>query len=403
MKNFDTHQRCYTPITDHAALRQTCAQLENESWLAVDTEFVRVDTYYPELSLVQIATANRDFYLIDPLALLAEKEHNPGITQPLMPLMTLLQNPNVLKVFHSARQDVEVLFQLQHQMPAALFDTQIAAIFLRHGDLAGFARVIEAELGISLDKSQTRTNWHARPLSAEQIAYAIDDVDYLVRLYQHLTAQLSEAQKQAVLQDSAKLLQPELYQTQPDQAWLKIKGLKRLKPKQLAMVQSLAAWREQHAIEHNQPKKWTLSDDALLEIVKRPPRTVAALYKVPGIKSSSVRDFGEDWIARIDCVFSAEPESYPQLPPALPEPNPQELALLDACHAFCQQVSLDYAVPIQNMVSRDELLCLIREPHRAPWQGWRHHLLGKPLQTWLLGQSTLCVQAQRLQFDTPSR
>lgn len=403
MTNQDRKSRAYRYIDSHQQLAELCSRLSGQndlSWLAIDTEFVRVDTYYPQLSLVQIATQERDFYLIDPLAIETSYEETAeNEASALSPLVDLLQNERICKVFHSARQDIEVLYQLESRMPKNLFDTQIAAIFLGHGDLAGFARVIEAELNIKLPKSQTRTNWHARPLSEEQIEYALDDVDYLASLYQKCTQTLSDDELHAVTEDCQQLLQPRLYDLEPEQAWLKLKGLKRFNPKLLAIVQTLAQWREEYAIEHNQPKKWTLSDEVLLQIAKRPPKTTQALYKVPNIKTSSVREFGDIWITLIDRVFEQSPESYPTLPKADKHPSPQEEILLALTQSVCQQISLQYKVQLSNLANKEELLSLIRAPQHSPWSGWRHLLIGVPLQKLLEGRASLKLEGQKIRIQ----
>ncbi|QKI89482.1 ribonuclease D [Thiomicrorhabdus xiamenensis] len=403
MTHQDRKSRAYRYIDSHQQLAELCSRLSDQSdltWLAIDTEFVRVDTYYPQLSLVQIATQERDFYLIDPLAIeTSYQDASANEASALRPLVDLLQNERICKVFHSARQDIEVLYQLESRMPQNLFDTQIAAIFLGHGDLAGFARVIEAELNIKLPKSQTRTNWHARPLSEEQIEYALDDVDYLASLYQKCLQTLGDDELHAVTEDCQQLLQPQLYDLEPEKAWLKLKGLKRFNPKQLAIVQILAQWREEYAVEHNQPKKWTLSDEVLLQIAKRPPKTVQALYKVPNIKTSSVREFGETWIALIDRVFEQNPESYPTLPKAGKHPSAQEEILLALTQSVCQQISLQYKVQLSNLSSKEELLTLIRHPHQSPWSGWRHLLIGIPLQKLLEGRASLKLEGQEIRIQ----
>lgn len=391
----DPKQRNYQYIDQVDQLQQVCQQFieTNTEWLAIDTEFVRVDTYFPELSLVQIATPEKDFFLIDPLAI-TDNAH-PTET-PLQALVDLLANPNICKVFHSARQDIEVLFQLQNVMPQNIFDTQIAAIFLGNGDLAGFARVIEQQLGITLKKSQTRTNWHARPLSIGQIEYALDDVDYLVDLYKLCQQKLNPQQQAALQEDNNFLLQQDLYCIEPQQAWLKIKGIKKLKPKHLAILQTLAAWREQHAIDNNQPKKWSLSDEAMTAIASRPPKTVQALYKVPNIKASSVRDFGEIWIHLIDQVFEMNQGDYPALAATPQKPTSEEESLLLIAQAVSQQIARDYSLQVSNLANKDDLLQLIRHPQPTEMMGWRQLVLGKPLQQWLLGHSKIVINDKKI-------
>lgn len=366
-------------------------------WLAIDTEFVRTDTYFPELSLVQIQDCLGEVALIDPLAI--QQEGNQGA---LAGLVKILTEPGLLKVFHSARQDIEVLYQLAHTMPVSIFDTQIAAIFFKHGDSAGFARVVEAELGHVLPKTQTRTNWHERPLSNEQLEYAIDDVRYLAPLYQKMRAQLQPDQLNAIAQECDILLDEALYKPNPEQAGDKIKGTRGFKPKQLAIVYALAAWRERYAIEHNQPKKWVLSDEVIVDIAKRPPKTVEALYKVPQIKASSVKQFGPEWIACLDQVFASAPESWPQ-PPAKPTPpNAQEEVLLNLCFSVAQQIALDFRLNPHNLLTKNELLEVLRTPEADNLIGWRGLLIAQPIRALLSGNVSLCIENSSLHLTPHS-
>lgn len=354
------------------------------NWIAIDTEFIRTDTYFAELSLVQIQDNQGEVAIIDPLAI----QENGQLTG----LIDLLCEPGLLKVFHSARQDIEVLYQLAHKMPVSIFDTQLAAIFFKHGDIAGFARVVEAEFDHKLPKTQTRTNWHARPLSEEQIQYAIDDVHYLAPLYEKFIQNLTPEQLHAVKQDCQALLDENLYKPDPKQAGLKVKGVRNFKPKQLAIVYALAEWRERFAIEHNQPKKWVMSDEVIVGIAKRPPQTVEALYKVPHVKPSSVKDYGTQWIECIDKVFATPPENWPQPQPKPAPVTPQEDVLLNLCLSYCQQIALDYRINLHNLIHKSELQDLIRTSGCESLSGWRALLVLKPLQSLLSGQADLHIE-----------
>lgn len=403
--NSDRHQayqntRFIAQYSDLKAYCETLIENPDFHWIAIDTEFVRVDTYFPELSLVQISDSNHQLTIIDPLAI---TENSEDSNQGLAPLIELLANPNICKVFHSARQDLEVLFHLDQRLPQNIFDTQLASVFFKYGDLAGFARVIEAELGVKLDKSQTRTNWHARPLNEEQIHYALDDVYYLAKLYAKFIEKLTSEQIQAISEDCKALLDESLYITPPEKAWQKIKGTKNFKPKQLAILQVLAQWREGFAIETNKPKKWAASDEVLLQIAKRPPKTVQALYKVPNIKASSVKAYGEIWITLIDEVFAQEPASYPQpeLKPATATPT--EDIQLQILLAICQQVALKYRIPISNITNKMEILDFIRETAKkeAPQKiGWRNLLFFKQAGQFIHGKSKLSWQQDHLKINT---
>lgn len=388
-------EQTYLSILTESQLNDYCQQILANSaigWIAIDTEFVRVDTYFPELSLVQIQDCLGNAAIIDPIAIRTSSQS----TQPLHSLVELLSNTRLVKVFHSARQDIEVLYQLEGIMPSAIFDTQVASIFRKHGDIAGFARVIENELNTKLDKSQTRTNWHHRPLTAKQIEYALDDVRFLAPLYEKYQQELNESQLEAVIEDSNALLDENLYKPNPTKAGEKVKGTKGLKGKGIAIVNALAQWREEYAIENNRPKKWVMSDEVIICIAKRPPQTVQALYKVPNIKASSVKGYGEQWIELIDEVFALPAEALPsQVKPAAKETQ-QEEVLLHFANAFLHQVALEYKMVSSHLINKALLLELIRQPQTQILSGWRQVLFGNDLQALLQGQVQLHIEQNRV-------
>lgn len=370
----------YQYLTHTNDLVQFCNSLcEQTEWVAIDTEFVRKDTYYPELSLIQIQSNLGAAAIIDPLSI-----------DDLEPLWKILDNPDILKIFHSARQDLEVLYQVAGRLPQSIFDTQIAAVFLGYGDLVGLAKIVEAELGVQLPKDQTRTNWNQRPLSEEQLAYAFDDVCYLAPLYEKICECLTPEQLHVLSKDFAALLDINLYQIQPEKAGERIKSGRHLKPKYMAICYALAEWRERYAQKNNEPRRWVLSDDALVAIAKRPPKTAQALYKVPNIKASSVKSYGDEWISIIDEIF-AHPEYWPEKLETPPPPTPQEEVLLSLAHAFCQQVALDYNIQLPNLAAKTQLLELIRDPQTPQFVGWRHLLVEQPLQKIFHTESCLKV------------
>lgn len=377
-----THQT----IINDSKLAEFCKHLSHQAWFAIDTEFVRQDTYYAELSLIQIFSEQGDLALIDPLVL-----------KDMTPLWTLIANPEVIKVFHSARQDIEILFQVGGLMPQNIFDTQIAGVFLGYGDMAGFARVIENELKVSLDKDQTRTNWHQRPLTDRQIQYALDDVRFLAPLYQNMQQQLTDAQKQALKWDFEQLLDRSLYQVDPDQAWLKLKGTQNFSPKQLGITKALAAWRERTAIELNQPRKWIINDDVILNLAKRPVRVLEGLYKVPDLNAGQVRQFGEAIIQQLDWAFEHE-EAWPTKPAKAHAAQPQEDIQIQLAMSYANQVALNAGVNINNLTQRRDILCLLRQQPNLLDQGWRALILGEPLKQLFNHQACLCVEKGQIKL-----
>ena len=268
-------------IDNEAALTRLCRELHPCSWLAMDTEFERTATYYPELCLLQLA--NQDMVaLIDPLAI-----HN------LDALYALLYDSSMTKVFHSARQDLELFFHIKGHVPLPIFDTQIAASVLGHDEQTGYAGLVKAILGVELEKSQTRTDWKRRPLSHRQLAYAADDVIYLVRLYEVFLARLDESGKLPLLNEQCQVLaESELYAPDPLKMWKKIKAARHIKGKSLAVLKALAAWREVTARQENRPRKWILPDQALVEMARSLPESLDDLSTVKGMSRRVLRNYG---------------------------------------------------------------------------------------------------------------
>lgn len=380
----------YLTITQPNELNDFCQDLQKSHWFAIDTEFLRRDTFFPILCLIQIQTDQGQAALIDPLAF-------DSPTETLSPLWQCLTNSNIIKVFHSARQDIEVLFQLSGQLPYPIFDTQIAGIFLGYGQAAGLAKMVAGELDIFIPKDQTQTDWHQRPLSDKQIQYALNDVKTLAPLYLKIKSQLNLEQTDALEEDFKALLNPEFYELAPEKAGLKLKGTGKLSPKQLAIAYALANWREAFAIEHNRPRRWSLSDDCLIAMAKRPPQTLEALYKVPNIKASSVKAYGEQWIHCIDEVF-AHPENWPAKIAKPAKANANELKLMDVFSAYLAQVAENTHIPINQIAHKETLLQLCRE-EQAVFIGWRNLLLERPLRLFLSGQSQLTLSSSKLLIE----
>lgn len=373
----------YKIIDQQADLEAFCEHLKTCPWIALDTEFVRTDTYFSILSLIQIQTHEGQAAIIDPIAI-----------EDLTALWSIITHPDIRKVFHSARQDIEVLYQVSGQMPVSIYDTQIACLFLHHGDLAGLARVVKAELNFTLEKDQTRTNWQQRPLTDKQLEYAINDVRYLAPLYEKLQSELTDAQQAALEDDFQALLNEDLYKIDVKSAGKKIKAAKKLSRKNKAIAYKLAEWREQFAIEHNKPKRWVMSDEVLVAIAKRPPKTPEALYKVPHIKASSVKNYGAEWVELIDEVFES-PDNWPKpVIPSIP-PTPQEEVLVSIGFALIQQIAIDYNVNPNNIANKADLLKMIQSD-TFQLTGWRALLLGTPFRQFLENQLVLGCNQDRL-------
>ena len=248
-------------ITDDARLRALCRRLRGEKFLAVDTEFMRDRSYWPKLCLIQLA-GEKEAAIIDPL-------HGGGLD--LAPLYQLLRKPDIVKVFHAARQDIEIFFHEADLLPTPVFDTQVAAMVCGFGDAASYATLVRRLVGATLDKSSRLTDWSRRPLSQKQLAYALDDVVYLRHVYEILASTLTESGRLAwVEEEMARLVAPETYSLDPRSAWRRLKRRQRSR-RFLAILIEVAAWRESLAQQRNIPRPRILKDDGLYEVVAAAP------------------------------------------------------------------------------------------------------------------------------------
>jgi ribonuclease D len=304
----------FTFIDSDAALREHCARWRQRPWLAVDTEFVRVDTYYPILCLVQISDGAQAA-CIDLLAL-----------PDAAPLWDLLAEPRVIKVLHAASQDYEIFVQHSGRCPAPLFDTQIAATLLGIGDQIGYAGLIENMLGITVDKSLSRTDWSKRPLSEAALAYAAADVEHLAEIFPRLQQQLAESGRLGWLaEDCARACDPDHYRTRPQDAWRRLKGLARLPLPAQAVAAALAEWREAEAQTRNRPRKWILEDEPIYRIAERQPADLTALEQLEVMPPKTLARHGATIIERVSAALNG-PAPAQVLEPELDAP--QKAALL---------------------------------------------------------------------------
>ena len=359
-----------TPLLATAdQLAAACANWRKAPWLALDTEFLREDTYYPKLCLIQIGDGV-DNLCIDAVAL-------PG--EALRPLLDLLHATDVAKVFHAASQDLEIFVQLEGRTPQPLFDTQVAAALLGYGDQLGYAALVEKLLGVKLDKSLTRTDWSRRPLNEAELAYAADDVRYLGEIYPRLLEELSSRGRLHWLQeDCLRLGDPARYRNPPEAAWRRLKGLARLPPAAQRAAAALAAWRERVAQERNRPRKWIIDDDALYRLAERRPADQAQLE---GLRVLPPKTLERHAAALLEVIAGAAGETTPL---AL-----EEALLDDAQKARLKQLlerlrSLGetLGVPASLLAPRGDVETLLRRGGEADvplLRGWRREAAGEEL------------------------
>jgi ribonuclease D len=367
-------------IDDAQALRDLCSRLRGSTWLALDTEFIRERSFYAQLCLIQVANESV-LSCVDPLAI-----------EDLSPLLDLLHDPAITKVFHAASQDLEIFYQLRGEVPSPIFDTQIGAALLGLGEQISYGRLVQALLDIELDKSHTRTDWARRPLDPEQLRYAEDDVRYLRDLYRVERERLASKGRLDWLEpDFAALADPARYALDPEQSWRRVRGAQSLRPRQLVLLQGLAAWRERRAAELDKPRKWILQDDVLLDLARRAPQTRQQLAKIRGLDEAAIRRSGDQLLDALKAAAETPSEQWPKLPPRRELSTGQE-ALADGLMAMLKLCAHEQGISPTAIATRRDIEGLAcGETDLDLLHGWRGRLVGEPLQAFLRGETALTV------------
>ena len=378
----------YIMVTTNDELQQCCAALANSTFLALDTEFLREKTYYSKLALIQVANESST-YVIDPLAL-----------DNLDDFLELINNPDVIKVLHSARQDYEIFYNLQGHLPKPIFDTQVAASLLGYGEQIGYANLVKNLLDIEVDKSQTRTDWTRRPLNQKQLAYAASDVIHLAEIYPIMQQKLNDLNRADWLtNDFKQLTNISCYQIDQRSLWKKIKSANRLPARKLSIVQELADWRESQAIKRNLPRKRAMSDDVIVDIANQQPQTIAELRE---IRQINPRLNEQDLKQLLQCVNAGldKPESeWPRFS-RIHKPSTEQSAIVDILSAIVQLKASENSISPAFICSKKELVKLVcGDADSNLYQGWRKMLVGEDIKQFLLGQTNLHLLDNKLLLD----
>jgi len=378
-------------ITDSKELAQLCERLARSPWIAIDTEFMRENTYWPDLCLVQIADA-QEAAAIDPKA--------PGLDlSPLLDLM--VENEDVLKVFHAGGQDLEIIYNLTGKTPFPLFDTQIAAMALGLGEQIGYGNLVDAWMGVALDKGARFTDWGRRPLDRRQIDYAIADVTYLIQIFPKMLEQLRRTGRGDWLdQEMDRLGNPDNYENRPEDAWRRVRISSR-KPDVLGRLKALAAWRELEARDKNLPRGRIVKDETLADLASHPPRAQDDLAKVRGLSATwKSNDIGGRLMKALAGAAPLTREEMPEREPNRPGLGKDGALVADLLKLLLKIRAKEIDVAPRLVARSDDLEMLaagVRDG-LAILEGWRFEEFGRDALDLVEGRLAFAVVNGRLRM-----
>ena len=356
------------PIDSTEELSAACARLAHHPFITIDTEFIRETTFWPELCLVQVASTD-EALLIDPLSKKID----------LAPLYDLLANTNVLKVFHAARQDIEIFFKATGKVPEPVFDTQVAAMVCGFGDAIAYDQLVKRISGAHIDKSSRFTDWRQRPLSDRQLDYALADVTHLRDVYKDLHERLKKENREHwVAEEMSVLTAPETYDLQPEDAWTRLK-LRVRKPIELQILKNVAAWREIEARNRNQPRRRILKDDAIYEIAQQQPQSPEALGRLRSLNKGVERSFmAAPLVQAVTDALALDQRDLPKIPrpPASPEGTS---AAVDLLRVLLKLAAEEHGVAQKIIATTDDLEQIVIHGENADvgaLKGWRREVFG---------------------------
>lgn len=376
-------------ITDEDALGEFCRCLRGASRLAVDTEFVGEDTFVPRLELVQVATADLSAVIDVPA------------TRSLDPLWEVLADSATEKIVHAGRQDLELIYGHAKQVPSPVFDTQMAAAMVGYGTQISYAQLVERVVGTKLAKSHTLTNWSHRPLTDEQLAYALEDVQYLLPVHDHLVQRLRSLGRHGWMQEEFARLTGSLTDgsRDPRQRYQRIKGWEGLKPQAAAVLRELVAWRDEEARQRNVPRGRIMRDEVLLQLARHVPKSISALRATRGLNGSVVDRSGEAIMEAVRRGLAIPSSEWPAVSKPR-KPEPVSIGLVEVLQAVLKARAAELNIAPTLLATSTDLQALIdgrhtRRPEPIPLlQGWRRELAGNLLLEVLDGNIHLSVDAK---------
>lgn len=367
-------------LSTQEELEEFCEAASRARVLAVDTEFLREKTYYPKLCLIQVSTGER-IAAVDPI-----------LINDLAPLKALLENKDIVKVFHACSQDLEVLYDGMGCVCRNVFDTQVAAAFLGLRQQIGYGQLVETYCDVHLPKAEALTDWSQRPLDPEQLAYAEDDVRYLPGIYESMTKSLVEKDRLGwVLPEMEAISDPSRFVRDPSESFLRLKRVSSLTRRQLAVAREVCLWREKAASSRNVPRRWLMSDEAVIELCRRTPTSLPRLRRIRGLEQVSEADAR----AIVDAVsrgLSCEPERYPD---AIKRPHAggEDDGAVELMGALLRVIAGKEGIAPQVIANKDDLIAFLAGDEGCSLaHGWRLEVAGKPLKKLLAGELGLTIK-----------
>ncbi|MBW9067692.1 ribonuclease D [Agrobacterium pusense] len=376
-------------IETTAALAEACTELAKSEFITIDTEFLRETTFWPELCLVQMASPTLEV-LVDPLA--------KGLD--LTPLFELMANPDVVKVFHAARQDIEIIYHLGGLIPHPIFDTQVAAMVCGFGDSISYDQLVQKIKNVQIDKSSRFTDWSRRPLTEKQLDYALADVTHLRDVYLSLKAQLEREGRSLWLTEEMDILESrDTYDMHPDDAWLRLKSRLR-KPTELAILKFIAAWREREARSRNVPRSRVLKDDAIFEIAQQQPKDAEALSRLRTIPKGWERSAsGTAIVETVNAALALPKEEMPKAPRHSHAPEGSGAAV-ELLKVLLKLTADKHGVAAKVIANSDDLDKIAAEGEKATvaaLTGWRRELFGNVALKLINGEVALRFAGKKVE------
>lgn len=375
-------------IANQTELNALCAELAKGSYFTIDTEFLRDKTYYPQLCLIQVASPEGEPKAIDPLM----------DDIDLTPLFDLMSDEKILKVFHAARQDLEIFYNLMGKVPHPIFDTQVAAMVCGFGESIGYYSLVADICGVHLDKGAQFTDWSRRPLSKKQLIYALDDVTYLRDIYEDLAEQLAETGRSGWLAQEMEILTSSgTYENKPEDSWERIK-VRTDKPKVLAVLREVAAWREREAQGRDVPRQRIVKDEVLADIAVHPAETPEELGKIRGLSADFARGkMGKGLLEAIVKGLATPPKDCPRLErrPKFPADLTPTLEMLKMLLRI--QCS-EHGVAPKLVANGEELEAFIMNPDKEQpiTHGWRNEIFGQVARKLMDGKIGLSLKNNQI-------